>query len=281
MSSPDETRPSLELSGSPDDPGVEHGSAMFRLLVESVRDYAIFLLDPEGRVLSWNHGAERIHGYAADEIIGRRYDVFFEPESRERGEPAARLEATARKGWSESEGWRRRKDGSRLWAHVVLTALYDDGELVGFGKVVADKTAERSAKQDLLQREQELEEAQQIAHLGSWTFEIGSGEVHWSDELFRIFGLAPSDVMGYERYLKLLHPEDADRVRRKVERALEAGEEYVHEHRIQRPSGETRWVQSRGEVIRDAGGEPIRMWISRLTSGGRKKWSRERVGRSR
>ena len=98
----------------------------FRLLVESVRDYAIFMLDPQGRVLTWNAGAERIKGYRADEIIGQHFSRFYPPEALARGLPAARARGRgARSGRFEDEGWRVRKDGSRFWANVVITALRD------------------------------------------------------------------------------------------------------------------------------------------------------------
>src|SRR5687767_13259881 len=108
----------------------------FRLLVESVKDYAIFMLDPDGRVATWNVGAERIKGYEAHEIIGRHFSVFYEPEALASGICDRELEAAARDGRCEDEGFRLRKDGSRFWANVVITALRNrDGALVGFAKV--------------------------------------------------------------------------------------------------------------------------------------------------
>lgn len=125
----------------------ETGDERFRLLVDSVLDYAILLLDPEGRVASWNRGAERIKGYAAGEILGRHVSVFFPPEDVERGKPAEELRAAAREGRFEEEGWRVRKDGSRFWADVVVTALRGpDGSLKGFGKVVRDLTSRRETE---------------------------------------------------------------------------------------------------------------------------------------
>src|ERR671933_2903608 len=101
-------------------------AGLFRLLVDRVVDYAIFLLTPDGHVASWNPGAERLKGYRAAEIIGHSFERFFTPEDRAAGRPA-RLLATARsQGRVEDNGWRLRKDGSRFWADVVLTALYDD-----------------------------------------------------------------------------------------------------------------------------------------------------------
>jgi PAS domain S-box-containing protein len=121
-------------------PNEEH----FRLLVESVRDYAIFMLTPEGCIATWNAGARAIKGYEADEIIGSHFSRFYEPESVARGWPEHELALAKAHGRFEDEGWRLRKDGSRFWASVVITALRDgEGRLRGFAKVTRDLTARR------------------------------------------------------------------------------------------------------------------------------------------
>jgi PAS domain S-box-containing protein len=119
----------------------------FRLLVQSVKDYAILLLDPGGRLVSWNAGAERIKGYTYDEIVGRSFTVFYPPEARAAGYPEHELEEAAREGRYEDEGWRVRKDGTQFWANVVITALRGSGgQLLGFAKVTRDLTARREAE---------------------------------------------------------------------------------------------------------------------------------------
>ncbi|WP_185106100.1 PAS domain S-box protein [Nonomuraea rubra] len=124
-----------------------------RLLVQSIRDYAIFMLDPRGVIVSWNIGAERIKGYTADEIVGTHFSVFYPPEAVAEGRPAAGLREAATEGRWEEEGWRVRKDGTRFWAGVVITALYDEsGELRGFGKVTRDLTEPRSLARALDER---------------------------------------------------------------------------------------------------------------------------------
>ena len=129
--------------------------ADFRLLVESVRDYAIFLLDPQGRVRSWNAGAQVLKGYAPDEIIGRSFEVFYPQEQIDIGFPAQELREALRLGRFEDEGWRLRKDGSRFWASVVITALIDDDGLHrGFAKVTRDLT-ERRHQEELLRQGEE------------------------------------------------------------------------------------------------------------------------------
>jgi PAS domain S-box-containing protein len=123
----------------------------FRLLVEGVKDYAIFMLDPEGRVASWNSGAERLKGYRAEEIIGQHSSRFYMAEDVERGKPQEVLTVAAAHGRYEDEGWRVRKDGSRFWANVITTALKDEaGRLRGFSKVTRDFTERKHAEEALL-----------------------------------------------------------------------------------------------------------------------------------
>jgi PAS domain S-box-containing protein len=125
----------------------------FTLLVTSVLDYGIFMLDPGGRVSTWNAGAERIKGYRASDIIGRHFSVFYPPEDIAARKPHLELESALCEGRLEDEGWRIRKDGSRFWANVVITPLFDEtGELRGFGKVTRDMTERRAAEQALTER---------------------------------------------------------------------------------------------------------------------------------
>ncbi len=120
----------------------------FRLLVESVRDYGIFLLDPTGHVTSWNEGARRIKGYLAEEILGCHFSIFYPAEDIAADKPGHELVVAAAKGRFEDEGWRVRRDGSLFWANVIITALRDvDGTLVGFAKVTRDLTERRAAEQ--------------------------------------------------------------------------------------------------------------------------------------
>ena len=127
----------------------------FKLLVESVRDYAIFMLDPDGVVLTWNAGAQRFKGYRAEEIIGQHFSRFYPREALERALPAHELEVAKATGVFEDEGWRVRKDGSLFWANVVITAMRNaQGELLGFAKVTRDLTQRRAHEEDLRRSEE-------------------------------------------------------------------------------------------------------------------------------
>jgi PAS domain S-box-containing protein len=126
---------------------IEHGGRIYQLMVEAVRDYAIFMLDPNGYVASWNTGAERIKGYSAAEIIGQHFSVFYPEEAVETGHPQHELEIAVAEGRFEEEGWRVKKDGGQFWANVVITAVRDEtGALVGFAKVTRDLTERRNAE---------------------------------------------------------------------------------------------------------------------------------------
>lgn len=125
----------------------ETREAAFRLLVSRVRDYAIFMLDPSGRIVTWNEGAERIKCYSAADVVGRHMSIFYTTEDRERDLPKQLLSLAELEGRVENEGWRVRKDGTRFWADVVITALRDDsGQLRGFAKVTRDLTERREAE---------------------------------------------------------------------------------------------------------------------------------------
>jgi PAS domain S-box-containing protein len=135
----------------------------FRLLVEGVKDYAIFMLDPDGKVASWNEGAHRIKGYRQQEILGRHFSVFFPEEDIKRSKPERELEIAQEKGTYEEEGWRVRKDGSRFWASVLITALWDEaGGLRGFAKVTRDITERKRAEEEIQRLNETLEELKDL-----------------------------------------------------------------------------------------------------------------------
>ncbi|HZO17548.1 MAG TPA: PAS domain-containing sensor histidine kinase [Gemmatimonadaceae bacterium] len=138
-----------------------HVEKLYRLLIDSVRDYAIFALDTGGHIVSWNAGAQRFKGYLPHEIIGKHFSVFYPPDEIARGKPAWELEVATRDGRVEDEGWRIRKDGTRFWANVVITALHDSsGTLIGFGKVTRDLTERREAQERAIDAARRLAEVE-------------------------------------------------------------------------------------------------------------------------
>jgi PAS domain S-box-containing protein len=158
---PDDVPTKLRSHATPEPHGAVATERLYRLLVSSVRDYAIFALDPTGHIVSWNAGARRIKGYEPEEIVGRHFSVFYLPEDVASGKTTWELEVAAREGRVEDEGWRLRKDGSRFWANVVITALRDtDGKLVGFAKVTRDLTERRAAEQRAIEDARRVTQAE-------------------------------------------------------------------------------------------------------------------------
>jgi PAS domain S-box-containing protein len=142
----------------------------FRLLVQGVTDYAIYMLDPQGQVSSWNAGAQRIKGYAPEEIVGRHFSRFYTPEDVVAGAPAAALACAEREGRFEKEGWRVRKDGSRFWAHVVIDPIRgDDGQVIGFAKITRDITERRETQRALDETREALLQSQKLDAIGQLT----------------------------------------------------------------------------------------------------------------
>lgn len=149
---------------------LKQSEQQFRLLVQSVTDYAIYMLDPTGLVSNWNLGAERIKGYRPDEIIGQHYGVFFTKEDRLNGVPQRGLETALREGRFESQGWRVRKDGSRFWASVMVDPIRSDtGTLIGFAKVTRDITESVEAQRELEEAREALFQSQKMESLGRLT----------------------------------------------------------------------------------------------------------------
>ena len=141
----------------------------FRLLVEGVADYALYMLDPTGVVTSWNIGGQRIKGYAPDEIIGQHFSRFYTEVDRANGKPLRALSIAREQGRYEEEGWRVRKDGTFFWASVIIDPIYEDGKLVGFAKITRDITERREAQLKLEQMHQQLAESQKLDALGQLT----------------------------------------------------------------------------------------------------------------
>ncbi|MFL6863420.1 MAG: PAS domain S-box protein [Allosphingosinicella sp.] len=185
----------------------------FRLLVESVSDYAIYMLDPTGIVSSWNLGAQRFKGYAADEIIGQHFSRFYTPEDRAIDFPGHALGTAEREGRFEAEGWRVRKDGTRFWAHVVIDAIKDDnGKLLGFAKITRDLTERREAQRQLEQAREAFFHAQKVEAIGQLT----GGVAHDFNNLLMA-------VLGSLELLRRRVPDDP-RVTRLIDNAEQAAQ---------------------------------------------------------
>lgn len=220
----------------------------FRTLVEDITDHAILLLDPEGHVVSWNRGAESLKGYAEDEILGEHFSVFYPDDDVEQGAPSDYLSQAREHGRVEIEGWRVRKDGSRFWANVVITALHDEGEIRGFAKFTRDLT-ERRQREEQLRREHELTERLLSAIPVGVTIHDADGELvranARAEDVFRITesDATPSNEQGddLERYDSDGTPlDDSDHPVRQV---LSTGDSVANRERvIERSDGSRVYV---------------------------------------
>jgi PAS domain S-box-containing protein len=181
-------------------------SELYRILVETVRDYAIFALDPTGHVLTWNAGAARIKGYAAHEIIGRHFSAFYPEEDILAGKPPRELEIAIATGQYEEEGWRLRKDGTRFWAHVLITTLWDDQhKLLGFAKVTRDLTERRKAEQALRASEHRFRLlVQSVKDYGIYMLDPHGHVTSWNEGAERISGYQVHEILG--KHFSIFYP---------------------------------------------------------------------------
>jgi PAS domain S-box-containing protein len=174
------------------------GSDDYHLLVESVADYAIFMLDPEGRIATWNKGAERIKGYKANEIIGQHFSKFYPRVDVEAGKPNQELREAQESGRVEDEGWRIRKDGSRFWANVVITALRDDqGNLRGYAKVTRDLTERRKTEEQRRQSEERLRLlVEAVGDCALYVIDLEGRVTTWNVGAQRMKGYEREEIIG-------------------------------------------------------------------------------------
>jgi PAS domain S-box-containing protein len=231
-------------------------SDRLRLLVDAVVDYGIFVLDPKGLVVSWNAGAQRIKGYLQDEVVGQHFSMFYTPEARAVGWPAEELQRASVAGRFEDEGWRVRKDGTRFWANVVITALRDaDGKLLGFGKVTRDLTERRMQEEAL--RESEERVRLMIAAVRDYAIYMLSpmGIIEsWNTGAQQLKGYSSEDVIG--RHFSLFYrPDDlkAGMPEAELKTALEKGRAEEEGWRV-RKDGSAFWANVIISPIHDAQG---------------------------
>jgi len=240
-----------ELADISDDP--------FRLLVQSIVDYAIYILDPTGRVTSWNAGAERIKGFNADEVIGKHFSLFYTEEDRKAGTPDRVLETARREGKFEGEGWRVRKGGTPFWASVVVDAINDEqGKLVGFAKITRDMTEKRAAQQALFDAERHFRIlVQGVTDYALFMLDPNGQVTSWNAGAQRIKGYLPDEIIG-QHFSRFYTAEDFDAgvPKRALETARKTGRYEAEGWRV-RKDGTRFWASVVLDAIRDEEGELI------------------------
>jgi two-component system, cell cycle sensor histidine kinase and response regulator CckA len=234
------------------------GDRRFRVLVEQVRDYAIFMVDPEGRHTTWNEGVRRLLGYDEAEFVGRPGALLFTPEDRESGEYERELRTAATEGRASDDRWLVRKDGSRFWASGITARMNDgDGRLVGFSKVFRDLTGQKEAEDRLRDSEERLRVALRAARMGIWRWHLPSNTQRVDGSMARLLGLGDDEVVeSYEQFREHVLGDDREAVDAAFGHTVRTGEEMHVEFRVPWPDGSIRWLADHGQVVRDAEGRP-------------------------
>jgi len=235
----------------------EESEQRFQSLVDAVDEYAIFMLDPDGYVRSWNKGAERIKGYSASEIIGEHFSTFYTADDREDGVPERNLTRAYETGTFEDEGWRVRSDGSRFWANVTITAIYDEGELQGYAKITRDLT-ERREQEQRLRREYELSERiLETSPVGIAVVNPDGSAARANERMGELLDL-PDDGPAYTTAQRDMYDENGDLLpidQRPVPRVFETGDAVTdREIRLDRPDG-PQWLSINARPIANEHGE--------------------------
>jgi len=234
---------------------------LLRILLDGIKDFAIFAMDTDGRVATWNAGAERLKGYRAAEILGRDFSCFYSSEDIDAGKPRRALETARNDGRYEEEGWRVRKDGSRFMANVVITVLRDPaGSVVGFAKVTRDMTDRKETEYKLAMNEEQLDFALRSNQIGTWDIDLQNHTAHRSlthDQIFGYQTLLPS--WSYAMFLDHVLPEDRAEVDRRFQAAIASKSEWNFDCRIRRVDGVIRHILAAGYQVRDSTGMPVRL----------------------
>lgn len=249
----------------------------FRLLVESVKEYAIVMLDAEGKLASWNSGAKHIKGYEAHEVLGQHFRRFFPSEDIAVNKPELELAMARCHGKWEDEGWRVRKDGSRFWANVVITAIHDrKGMLRGFGQVTRDMTERMLAENKILQINKDLEQRvrERLEELLTTEEKLANilssiDNIVWSasaDKFIyinctveKIYGRRQAEFYANRNiWFDVIHDDDRETVRHAI-CSMRNADTLTLEYRIVRPDGEVRWLEGKAKAVSDAQGQLIRI----------------------
>jgi PAS domain S-box-containing protein len=240
-----------------------------RAIFDSAVDYAIIATDREGRITDWNEGANRILGWTATEACGEDIDVIFTAEDQAEGLSRLEMIMAMAAGRGPDERWHVRKSGERFWASGEMMPLQSDGTMVGFVKILRDRTAERLENERLRDREQALlrnDERLQIAleasgAVGLWDWDVETGLLHGDAHFARLYGLDPAQATAgitIEEHHAFVVSQDLPLLRDQLREVFDYGRDFLVEYRVQVPGEPLRWVECKGRMVRDPNGKPQR-----------------------
>jgi PAS domain S-box-containing protein len=230
----------------------------YRTPLDQSRDYTIFLVDAEGKPTSWHSGVLRLLGYGKGDFLRMSSAGLYTPEDREAGVPERDFTEATEHGQASSERWVVRKDGSRFWASISVSSVTDrHGRLLGFSKRLRDLSQRKHAEEELRRKQEALELAIEAGGLGTWEYEIATGEMYWDARAKAHFGLPADAIVTHPLWLEAIQPEDRESTRKRWDQAVRDRSPFSVECRVLWPDGSTHWIMAVGQCTFDgATGEP-------------------------
>ena len=242
---------------------VETGRSRFEAIFNSAVDYAMVVMDRNGRITDWNEGATRILGWTPDEIVGRDVSAFFTPEDRAADIPEREMTDALAKGRGIDERWHLRRDGERFWANGEMMPLQDtSGDAIGFLKVLRDRTEARLIEERLAQQDERLQMALSASgSVGLWDWMVDTDLLHGDANFARLYGLdvaGTAEGLTQEQYQEHVLHDDLGSLRASIRAVFEHGEDFLVEYRLAIPGQPLRWIECKGRMVFDSGGKPYR-----------------------
>jgi PAS domain S-box-containing protein len=246
----------MDLDRSASDLALQLSEERFRVVADSLRDHAVVMMDETGRICSWNTGAAEIFGYRADEVVGEHFRMLNVPESRDTDLADRELEEAAREGRADDDGWLQRRSGDRFFANGTTTAMRGrDGRLLGYCKIVRDRTEQRRPEENLRSQRDRLEFAQNVGRIGTFEWDIVNDHELWTEGMHRIYDIPEGTFSGaYRDWLAMIHPDDERRVEKSLSEAIAFRTPATLEFRIRLPDGGNRWIALSAKAVYDDAG---------------------------
>ncbi|HSH66922.1 MAG TPA: PAS domain-containing protein, partial [Bacteroidia bacterium] len=230
-------------------------------ILSEVQDYSIILLDRNGKIESWNAGASIIKGYSENEIKGKSFSIFYNKEENENNLPSRLLSEAIEKGHVQQKSWQIKKDNSRFWADVTITAIHDsNNEVIGFSKITRDLSAEKLNEDKLKQLSDRLLLATSASEIGIWDWDLLTNTFIWDDQMYKLYGLEKNTfILNYDSWRNRIHPEDIEMIENLVKLALTGKNEINMDFRCILPDNSIRFMRMLSKVYSDKEKKPIRI----------------------